>query len=61
MGLQHMENPIHTKFNIKACIATLNNTTKNHSRRLTGNDISHISQIGILGSSAYGKSDSHQI
>ena len=29
-----MEHPIYTKFNIYACIATLNNTTKNYRHEL---------------------------
>ena len=57
----HMESPIRTKFNISACILTLNNTTKNDSHRSTGSGTSHISQIAMLGSWAHGTSDSRQI
>ena len=32
-GLQHMERPIHTKFDSSASIVTLNNTTKNYRHR----------------------------
>ena len=48
--LGHMESPIRTKFNILACISTLNNTTKYYPHRSTGSGTSHLSQIGILGS-----------
>ena len=61
MGLEHMEIPIHTKFDIQACILTLNNTTKNYRHRRTGSGTSHISQIGKLGSWVHGTSDAHQI
>ena len=60
MGLEHMEIPIHTKFDIQACILTLNNTTKNYRYRSTGSGTSHISQIGKLLSWVRGTSDSHQ-
>ena len=50
--LEYMERPIHTKFDIKACILTLNNTTKNYR---------HISKICKLGSWAHGTSDSYQM
>ena len=55
-----MESPIRTKFDIKACIPTLNNTTKNYSHRSKGSGTSHISQIGVLRSWAQGTPDSHQ-
>ena len=49
-GLEHMERPIRTKFDILTCILTLNNTTKNYRHRSTGSGTSHKSQIGKLGS-----------
>ena len=49
-GLEHMERPIHTKYDIYACIPTLNNTTENYPHGSTGSGNSHVSQIGILGS-----------
>ena len=36
-----MERPIHTKFNIWACIPTLNNNTKTFPHRSTGSGTSH--------------------
>ena len=36
-----MERPIHTKFDIWACILTLNNTTQNYRHRSTGSGTSH--------------------
>ena len=63
-GLEHMERPIHTKYDIYAGIPTLNNTTKNYphgSRGSTGSRTSHISEISILRSWAQRTSDSHQI
>ena len=56
-----MERPIHTEFDFKACILTLNNTTKNYRHRLTWSGTSHISQISKLGPRAHGTSDSHHI
>ena len=47
-GLEYMERPIHTKFDIKACMLTLNNTIKNYRHRSTGSGTAHISQIGKL-------------
>ena len=44
-----MERPIYTKFDISACILTLNNTTKNYRHRCIGSETSHISQIGNWG------------
>ena len=44
-----MEGPLHTKFDIEACILTINNTTKNNRHRCTGSDTSHMSQIGKWG------------
>ena len=49
LGLEHMERPIHTKFNIYACTLTLSGTTKNYRNRSTGSGTSHISQIGNWG------------
>ena len=40
-----MERPIHTKFDILACILT----TKSYRHRSTGSCASHISQIGNWG------------
>ena len=60
-SLGHIERPIRNKFNIYACIPTLNNTTENYPHRSTGSGTSHSSQIGILGSRAHGTPDSHQI
>ena len=60
-GLEDMEHPIHTKFDLWACIQTLNNTTKNNRHWSTESDTSHISQIGILGSWAHRTSYSHKI
>ena len=56
-----MERPIHTKFDIQACIRTLNNTTKDYPHGSTGSGTSHIRQVGILGSWAHLTSNSHQI
>ena len=47
-GLEHMERPIHTKFDIYICILTLNSTIKNYRHRSTWSGTSHISQIGKL-------------
>ena len=44
-----MKRPIHTKFDIWACVLTLNNTTKNFRNRSTGFGTSHTSQIGNWG------------
>ena len=49
-GLEYMERPIHTKFDIYACMLTPNNTTKNYRHRCTGPGTLHIGQIGKLGS-----------
>ena len=56
-----MQRPIYYKFNIWACIQTLNMTTKNYLDWFTGSGTSHIGQIGMLGSWAHGTFDSHQI
>ena len=55
-----MERPIRTKFDIQACIPTLNNTTKNYPDPFTGSGTSHINQIDIQGSCALQTFDSHQ-
>ena len=60
-GLGLIESPIHTKFDIYACLLTLNKPIKNYRHRSTGSGTSHISQIGKLLSWVHGKSDSHQI
>ena len=60
-GLEHMERPNYTKFNIQACMLTPNNNTKNYRHRCTGPGTSYISKIGKLGSWAHGTSDSHKI
>ena len=44
-----MERPIHTKFDIWACIPTLNNSAKNYRHRCTLSGTLHISQIGNWG------------
>ena len=56
-----MESPIRRKFDIYACIPTLNMITKNDPDQSTGSGKTHISQMGILGSRGHGASDSHQI
>ena len=40
-----MERPIHTKFDIQACILTLNNTTKGDRHRSTVSSTSHIKLV----------------
>ena len=44
-----MERPIHTKFDIQACVLTLNNTNKNKRHQCMGSGASHLSQIGNWG------------
>ena len=56
-----MERSIHTKFDAKAPILTLNGISKNDPYQSTGSGTSHMSEIGILKSWAHGMSDSHQI
>ena len=49
-----MKSPIRTKFDILACIPTLNNTTKSYSQRVTASGTSRSSQIGVLWVWAHG-------
>ena len=56
-----MERPIHTEFDFNSCFLTVNDTTKNDRHRSTCSGPTHISQIGKLGYSAHGTSDSHRI
>ena len=57
----HMERLIRTKFDIQACILTVNNATKNCPHRVTGCGTSHISKIATLESRAHATFDSLQI
>ena len=61
VSLEHMGQPIHTKFNIQDCMLTINMITKNDLDWITGCGTSHISKIGILRSFAHETSGSHQI
>ena len=60
-GLWHMERPTDTKFDIKACILTLNVITKYYFNRFSGYGTAHLSQIGIQASCAHETFDSDQI
>ena len=48
-GLMHTERPIFTKFNIKACMLSLNVITENNLDRSKESGTSHIDQIEMLG------------
>ena len=45
-----MELPIHTKFNMHACMLTLNVIDENYLDPSTGSGTSHIGRIDMLGS-----------
>ena len=42
IGILHMKHPIHTKFDIKACILTVNAIAKNDRNWFKGSDSSHM-------------------
>ena len=48
-GLEDMEHPIHTKFNIYDCLLTINVISKNDLEWITGAGTSHIGKVNEWG------------